>query len=162
VFARGRYGKPKLQNAEELRFSVAHSEDVVVLAVTRGRDVGVDVEFARPEDDLLALANRSFSRAEYRALASLPKNQILPAFYRTWTQKEAFVKLLGTGLQLPLDSFDVEVDVGRPCRLLAGRECSSADLRCALMSIPAPRGYAGALAVLGEAPAIRSHTLAPF
>jgi 4'-phosphopantetheinyl transferase len=76
-FIRGPHGKPALHREEgrwttDLRFNLSHSGEILLLAVTAGREVGVDVE-----------------RARQRYTTEL---------LRAWTLREAAVKCLGTGL----------------------------------------------------------------
>jgi len=105
-------GKPRLDGHAEgdgsgLRFNLSHSGDIALLAVTRGRDVGVDVEVLRPVPDACELAERYFSPADSAALRSLPGSEREAAFLRCWTLKEAYVKAVGDGLTMPLDRFEV-------------------------------------------------------
>jgi phosphopantetheinyl transferase len=84
-FALGAHGKPALRGepresrrdggsgpGEELRFNLSHSGELMLVAVTAGREVGVDVELARGRHTAESL--------------------------RAWTVREATVKCLGTGL----------------------------------------------------------------
>jgi phosphopantetheinyl transferase len=76
-FVPGPHGKPALHREEgrwgtDLRFNLSHSGEILLLAVTATREVGVDIERARPR---------------YTA-----------EFLRAWTLREAAVKCLGTGL----------------------------------------------------------------
>src|SRR5260221_13661722 len=60
-FSYGANGKPSLsKNAGRngIRFNLAHSEDLVVLAVMRDRDIGVDVERIRLTSDVNQLVAR--------------------------------------------------------------------------------------------------------
>lgn len=135
-------------------FNLAHSHGLALLAVARGREVGIDVE--RIQADLVeqGIAERFFSPAEMTALDALPKDDQLLAFFRCWTRKEAWVKARGQGLTIPLDRFDVSVAPNEPPALLrvAGAAASTATKAegwslCDLT--PAP-GYAAALAVEGS------------
>src|SRR4051794_10491020 len=64
-FRYGPHGKPALDgDAGDLRFNLAHSDEGALLGVTRGRDVGVDLERVRPMKDLEQLARRYFAPAE--------------------------------------------------------------------------------------------------
>jgi 4'-phosphopantetheinyl transferase len=102
-FCRERRGKPALapgQTARPLHFNLAHSGRLALVALARDGAVGVDVEEIRPLD-ALAIARRMFTPEEYRLLAALPDPERLPVFLRYWTRKEALVKMLGEGLQLP-------------------------------------------------------------
>ena len=51
-------GKPVLdeKSGEGLRFNLSHSEGIALLALTRRREIGVDVEFLRPIPDAKQIA----------------------------------------------------------------------------------------------------------
>jgi len=91
-FALGPHGKPTLLQEGDLRFNLSHSGCLALIAVTAGREVGVDVECAR---------------ARYTA-----------EFLDAWVAREAVVKCLGLGLGLPLegpppaDLWTASIDVG--------------------------------------------------
>jgi 4'-phosphopantetheinyl transferase len=119
--AYGRNGKPALAPRfarSGWRFNVSHCGEVALYALSRRREVGVDVEAVRVLEEGDEIATRFFSRREaaaYRALA--PRDRPL-GFFNCWTRKEAFVKALGAGLSLQLDQFDVSLAPGEPARLL--------------------------------------------
>lgn len=109
-FENGPRGKPRVCGLPGLRpveFSLSHSRGVVLVGVTIGLAIGVDVELMRSLDECDALARRFFAPGEYRELCSLPEPARLNAFWRYWTRKEAVIKALGTGMSTPLDSFEV-------------------------------------------------------
>jgi 4'-phosphopantetheinyl transferase len=95
-FVLGDHGKPGLESkrpqtcredgsgpGQDLRFNLSHSGELMLLAVTDGREVGVDVERAR---------------ARYTT-----------EFLRAWTVREARVKCLGSGLaSAPVAGEDTE------------------------------------------------------
>jgi 4'-phosphopantetheinyl transferase len=108
-FRYGTNGKPALDPAE-LSFNLSHSHGALLVAVTRGREIGVDIERVRNEVDHQAIARTVFSPGELAALARLPTDSRARAFFRCWTRKEAFIKGRGDGLSLALDSFDVALD----------------------------------------------------
>jgi 4'-phosphopantetheinyl transferase len=109
-FEKGPSGKPYLPAHPDLRFNVSHSRAVALIAVSRSRDVGIDVERFEPGRVPEAVARRFFSQAENAALERLPSSLRPLARLRTWCRKEAYVKARGAGLSMPLDSFDVAVD----------------------------------------------------
>jgi 4'-phosphopantetheinyl transferase len=149
-FTYSQHGKPSIGGASgEIRFSVSHSGDFALVAVTCGREVGVDIEKIREDVETDKLAERFFSEAERLAIRALPAERRVPAFFRCWSCKEAFLKAQGVGLSRPLDSFDVEVDADRPARLLATRPSADEARRWLLYDIEAPAGYAAAAAAEG-------------
>ena len=100
-FTRNPWGKPQLSNQEDLQFSLSHSGPWVVCALS-DTPVGVDVEQPRCTP---AVAKRYFQPAE---LENLDRVDAV-ALTRLWTAKEAFVKALGRGLTMPLNSFSVRL-----------------------------------------------------
>src|SRR5690606_29881823 len=68
-----------------------------------------DVEKVRRLDSLGEIARRHFSVREFAALDALAGSARELAFYRCWTRKEAYIKALGEGLSMSLDSFEVSL-----------------------------------------------------
>lgn len=127
-FAYGPRGKPALKTADGsdagVCFNLSHSHGLAVYAIARDRNLGIDVELVRPEITSERIAGRYFSAREKRDLHSLPPEQRAEGVFLCWTRKEAYLKALGTGLQVPLASFDVTVTPGMPAQFLAGVEPS--------------------------------------
>src|SRR5262245_34273422 len=116
-------GKPEMVDvgSHGLHFNLTHSHAVAIIAVSPGRPVGVDIERVRPDFACAEIAARFFSRREQAMLCDLPADERAVAFFRCWTRKEAFIKLLGAGLSFPLDEFDVSLAPGIPAEILALR-----------------------------------------
>jgi 4'-phosphopantetheinyl transferase len=152
-FAYGNYGKPRLadEHGGDPRFNLTHSHGLALLALTRGREVGVDVERLRDmERDGEGLAERFFSANESATLRSLPVESRREAFFHCWTRKEAYIKAKGQGLALPLDQFDVALHPD-DATLLATRFDPDDARRWAMRSLLPGEGYVGALVVEGHA-----------
>src|SRR5215471_14520309 len=110
VFSYGAAGKPELAGEFEkfrIRFNLSHSGELALLAVTRGLAVGIDIELINPEFASKEIAERFFSANEVRYLLAMPAGDRANAFFSCWTRKEAYIKALGAGLSVPLDSFEV-------------------------------------------------------
>jgi len=107
-FTHNDYGKPAIseeQNSASLYFNLSHSAEKVVLAVSRCKDIGIDVECARKPRRIAAIAQRYFSDKEASQLLSLSEDQQQSRFYDLWTLKEAYIKACGMGLAIPLQHF---------------------------------------------------------
>ena len=158
AFAYGAHGKPRLPDGAP-RFNLSHSEGHALLAVSRNREVGVDIERILPGVDCEGIARRFFSAAEMAALMALPPSARRPAFFAAWTRKEAFVKAKGGGLAIPLAGFDVSLAPSAPARLLRTVWDPHEAARWWLDDLEAPAGFCAALAVEGRRPRLR--VLAP-
>lgn len=159
-FRYGARGKPALADGggpSSLRFNLAHSRGLALLAVALGRDVGVDVEGVRHVPDAGALVARFFSAREGREYRSLPESEKVAAFFRGWTRKEAFVKATGDGLSMPLDRFDVSLAPPGPGPILLDARHRPEDAgRWLLRDLDAGEGFAAAVAVEGDGWRVRA------
>lgn len=106
VFGVNEYGKPLLPGFQDVHFNISHSGPWVVCAVD-DQPVGIDVEIIKPMD--FKIAERFFSKDEYRSLMNQPEEKKLHYFYRLWTLKESYIKAEGKGLSIPLDSFSMNI-----------------------------------------------------
>jgi 4'-phosphopantetheinyl transferase len=110
-FSVSTYGKPQLSGADgqTVHFNLSHTRGMAVLAVSRDAPVGVDTEWLDREPRMAALAARYFSVNEQAELEALPEAEMQQRFFAIWTCKEAFLKAIGLGLRIPLDSFSVSL-----------------------------------------------------
>ena len=116
-FTYGARGKPLVAHAP-FAFNLSHSEDIAMLALAHTSQIGVDVEHMMPMAEMRRVASDYFSMNEQVVLFNLPNYEQLPAFYRCWTRKEAYIKARGDGFALPLDKFDVTLTAHEtPCLL---------------------------------------------
>jgi 4'-phosphopantetheinyl transferase len=145
----GKPGVAREQNRSRLSFSLAHSRDRMLVAVTQRRSVGVDVEFVRPLFDATGIAECVFSAREQAALGALAPSEQLAGFFHGWTRKEAWLKAASAGPGWPPDSFSVSLGPGTPCRLLEVQGDPEAPEHWSLTSFEPAPGYVGALAVEG-------------
>jgi 4'-phosphopantetheinyl transferase len=147
VFGYNPHGKPFLVGASGVRFSTSHSQDLVLLAFVRDREIGVDVEHLREDLGLDEIASRHFATREVATLRSLPNSSRKEAFFACWTRKEAFAKAKGRGLTLPFNRFEVTLTPGEPAMLLNVEEDIREPIRWAMQELRPGPGYAAALVV---------------
>jgi len=91
---------------------------LVLLALARGREVGVDIERVRADLGLEEIAACCFSPRKIATLHSLRKDLREEAFFACWTRKEALAKAEGKGLALSLCRFEVTLAPGEPAMML--------------------------------------------
>ncbi len=93
-------GKPVAKNCY---VSISHSGDYVAVCRNDSTPVGIDIE-KMTERDFSKIANRFFCGKE---LEKFTKNPTAEMFYEIWTRKEAYSKIIGTGVQEVVKGFDV-------------------------------------------------------
>lgn len=147
------YGKPALAPAPDtsgLSFNLSHAHELALVAVTRDRHVGIDLEYMRPIPEVEQIAERFFSPQENEILRTFDDSEKLKSFYQFWTCKEAYIKARGEGLSIPLDRFQVVPNPGQAAPVLSVEGDPQESLRWSLLKlIPAP-GYVAALAAEGK------------
>jgi 4'-phosphopantetheinyl transferase len=130
-FTHGPHGKPELTGVcSSLQFNLSHSDDLMLLAVTHARAVGIDLEMMRDNVPFQALADYYFEPEDAWSLRLLPPAQRAWKFYDLWTSAEARLKATGIGLTKGL-------------KVIAS-DC------CSLLKLTPAAGYTAALAVEGE------------
>ncbi len=149
-YIKGSHGKPYLVDEPILQFNMSDSKQLALYAITTHREVGVDIEWMRPGIDVEGIAKRFFSVEEQQQLLALPSNQQFAAFYRCWSRKEAYIKVIGQGLSFPLGQFSVSLQPEGMHNLLTVHNSTEQAKQWSLGSITAAEDYAAALAVEGE------------
>lgn len=127
-----------------VRFNLAHSGDIALIAISLGMDVGIDIEKVNPALDLDSIARRCFAPGERAWLASVSPSLLVETFFTIWTRKEAYLKGRGDGLLGPLTKIDVSASPARPGQAWVVRD------------VPVPPNYRGAIALNGGSGPCRS------
>jgi len=91
--------KPFIKNWNN--FNISHSGEFVVLCISTHM-VGIDIEQIKDLEDFFTLS-AFFTLDEKRFVAN--SSQPAYAFYEIWVKKEAYLKAVGIGLSIKLDSF---------------------------------------------------------
>jgi 4'-phosphopantetheinyl transferase len=152
-FCYGRYGKPALAEMpgpSTLRFSLTHADGLALYAVTRDRELGVDLEHIRPIAETEQIVDRYFSDREKAAFRALTADKKQAAFFTYWTCKEAYLKASGEGLNRPLNQIDVSLIPGEPARLLSVDGDVNVASRWTLQELRPVPGFVAALVVEGQ------------
>lgn len=129
------HGRPVLPGTG-LHASVSHSGDVVLVALSRGAPVGVDVE----------QLGRRFAPADAH-LVTAPHEPVPTderGFLTSWTRKEAVAKATGEGVRCPMS----EIVVSPPHERAELVSYRGAPLRAHLLDLDVGHGHVAAVAVL--------------
>ncbi len=151
-FGYGRHGKPFLPEdgkLPQLQFNLTHAHELALLAVTRRRQVGIDVEWLGRDCPGETIAEQFFTPGEVAALRAAPAEHRRQAFFTLWTRKEALLKATGKGLAIPLAAVEVlplAAATNRPLTLGQAPEDAG---RWSLRDLDPGGHYRGALVVEG-------------
>ena len=92
-FTYNEHGKPYLKEHPDIHFSISHCKEAVGCFVS-SKPCGLDIERIRTAKE--DLVRHTMSPKEAESIFSNPYPDL--AFTRLWTQKEAVLKLKGTGI----------------------------------------------------------------
>ncbi len=146
-FAYTDLGKPYFKDIPDVHFSISHSGDMALVAVS-DKEVGADIQEWR---ELKAdIAGRFFHPDEKAHLEKLPASESEKAFFELWCLKESYIKFTGKGLTQALDELNfLPVVTGGGYGVF---EFTENGTRIAAQLIDAPHGYSAAFVeeVIGD------------
>jgi len=152
-FGYGPYGKPVLSNLpadRTLHFNLAHSDGLLLVALSETGPVGIDVEKVRPIDGVDGLVDRFSSDRTKIDWQTLPCDQRSKAFFNLWTRKEACLKATGLGLSGPIDEVEVTFLPDEPVRILKLGGILQSGAICTLENLSPAENYIAAIAVVAQ------------
>ncbi|MCB9878422.1 MAG: 4'-phosphopantetheinyl transferase superfamily protein [Planctomycetes bacterium] len=155
-FRQGPRGKPYLAG-EGPHFNLSHSGKLALIALCE-HELGIDLEKVRRLESMMQIAERHFSSGEFEALGELDDDRRELGFYRCWTRKEAYIKALGEGLSMALDTFDVSLC--EDPRFLACHDGREDPARWSLVDVSPGPEFVAAVAMRASRPAARTFRLA--
>ncbi len=106
IFKTNEYGKPYLSSYNGVRYNISHSGRWVVCCMDNS-SVGIDIEQIKPID--MTIAEKFFSKDEFLSLMDKDVIYREEFFYELWTSKESYIKAVGKGLSIPLNSFTINI-----------------------------------------------------
>ena len=167
AFGHNYYGKPfvlnhKTHTASNIQFNVSHSGEYIVIALSQGVPVGIDIEQITNDIEFLEIAQNFFSPVEYAELIKQPVIEQCKAFFHIWTRKEAYIKAKGKGLSIPLDSFDVSIKTLDQSVSLNVGDAKNSENSWSIYDLTLTQGYAAALAIESGASRLSYFDLSEF
>jgi 4'-phosphopantetheinyl transferase len=145
----GPAGKPCLDG---LQFNLSHAGNIALVAISKEKRVGVDVEKLRELPAMQAVLSYIFTDEERAFVESHSGEHLIRVFFLIWNRREAAAKALGLDVLASFSRFEIpvagysadgfQVHLGRATGLPAGEDWWLRDFT------PAP-GYAGALCLEG-------------
>ncbi|MFN1834852.1 4'-phosphopantetheinyl transferase family protein [Balneola sp. MJW-20] len=102
------YGKPYLTRKEGIHFNISHSGDLLIIGLSAGDPIGVDVEKLNRNVDVDSVSRNYYSESEFRTIMDADYDDKRNLFFKIWTRKESLIKGIGKGLGISLQSFSVD------------------------------------------------------
>lgn len=149
-------GKPSLDfdSETDIRFNLSHSENLALFAVASGREVGIDVEWMKPEFPCLEASALVFTDEEMNTLRTLSPPQQTRAFFTLWSCKEALLKARGEGFLANAKSISIALfdESDFPKVTFADDDTSHWSVKI----LPIAKDYAAAVATHGIIDSVQS------
>ncbi|AFH50190.1 Phosphopantetheinyl transferase [Ignavibacterium album JCM 16511] len=112
-FKKNNSGKPLIDIPEydHLKFNYSHSGEMIIYAISKDSEIGVDIELVKEIPDMNALVENYFSKEEIQVFKNMDnRNDQTNLFYKIWTRKEALVKASGKGISDDLSQINIITD----------------------------------------------------
>lgn len=117
-------GKPYFSSDSDINFSISHSGQMAVCAITSSGSVGIDLEEHREID--FKFLKSAMSEGQWSEI--LRSHDPQQTFFNLWTKKESITKAIGLGLYIPFHALDVfqnpvkyEDQSWKTCEILSDR-----------------------------------------
>lgn len=124
-------GRPLINSPDhepQYHFNLSHTDGMVVCAISRIQEIGIDVENVHSRMISMAMAKKYLALAEFKNVENLGSEQRLRALLQYWTLKEAYAKARGRGIGVPFTAIECELcDADSDCsvRFFKGMDESS-------------------------------------
>jgi len=105
IITEDEFGKPYLRD-KQISFNISHSGSWAVV-VCYVNDAGIDVE--RVVNPPYEIMPDTFTKNEIKQIEDCGLQEKADMFYKIWTLKESYIKMIGQGLSIPLDSFSINI-----------------------------------------------------
>ncbi|MET9887105.1 4'-phosphopantetheinyl transferase superfamily protein [Streptomyces sp. NPDC006430] len=105
-------GRPYIRGFDQIDVSLSHTDDLIVVGVSRTGRIGVDAESAGRKMSFELLHGHVCTPAEQAELARMSQARQTAELLRLWTLKEAYTKALGQGLRLGFTEFGFGLESG--------------------------------------------------
>lgn len=98
-------GRPYLRGCDQIDISLSHTDELLVVGITRRGRIGVDVELADRPMSGTGTEDQACTPYELTMLNAMAANRRNGALVRLWTLKEAYSKAIGQGLRFQFTEF---------------------------------------------------------
>jgi 4'-phosphopantetheinyl transferase len=125
------YGKPFIATPiqhQTLHFNLSHTEGLAAVAISRHMALGIDVENKNRQVLTQSLAEQFFAPEECHAVAQASEHERSTKMLEFWTLKESYIKAVGMGLSIALDSFAFKLATAQQAACLLRLDAQAEEL----------------------------------
>lgn len=133
-FLYNQFGKPYVNG--DIKFNLSHTNGIALIAVSKGNDIGIDIELIDESINILEIIKIIFTVEEIDKINRLKGTARTNEFFKLWCRKESILKGMGKGLSV--DPRSIDVSTGESIRLKN---------KWTLIDIPIKENYKSSLAV---------------
>ena len=100
------YGKLYI-NENKFYFNLSYTDDISIISFSRNSEIGIDLEKIKEDKNIIDISSKFFTKREINWIYQTSQENKMQRFLYCWVRKEAYIKALGLGLNLGLDTFHV-------------------------------------------------------
>lgn len=154
-FEYSKYGKPSIAGTQnEIKFNLSHSDGLALYAVTREREIGVDLERIKTDFIEEGIISQCLTLQEIAHFETLSETERVSFFFDCWTLKEAYLKASGDGFLIPPNQIETSLFIEFLPNFV--NDVSAIQQQFfSLQKLPRIPGYKAALAVEGNNPQLK-------
>jgi len=130
-FTTNAYGKPFITTPiqhQTLHFNLSHTEGLAAIAISRHTALGIDVENKDRQILTQSIAEQFFAPEECHAVAQASEHERSTKMLEFWTLKESYIKAVGMGLSIALDSFAFKLATAQQAACLLRLDAQAEEL----------------------------------
>lgn len=109
-FSVNEHGRPAVdwpRAYRNIHFNLSHTSGLVVVAVSRISEIGIDVEKVDRQVDISGIPEAVFTQYELERMLRRVREEDRDQFFELWTLKEAYIKARGRGFSLSPRTFEL-------------------------------------------------------
>ena len=143
----------------ELHFNLSHTDGLIVCAISKNKEIGIDAENIRCRIISTAMAKKYLAPAEFKYVESLVSEQRQRVLLQYWTLKEAYAKARECGLDVPFSKLEFSLsNADGDCSAIFSNEVDEQPSSWFFREMKLSEDHVCSLAYLSQSPQnIRSH-----
>ena len=149
-FKYNKNGKPYINDSCDLKFSITHSEDMILFGFILKSEIGIDIEYLKRTIAIEKVSSFLFSKNELLEFENTEEKFKQEKFIDHWTRKEAILKAKGKGLSIAMNEFEIPFQKEGAFGTCSNAWIENGKHEWFLKSFDIPYNYRASVAVSGQ------------